>query len=214
MRRVSNRKNARRPERPAVVQNSGGEPPKKHFLDWCTFGAAVLAGIAATFAAVFTGQQAGIARDTEKRQLRAYVGVEFPDKFCKVDADTVEILAIAKNFGLTPAYEVRQMTALSVRSQPLPPGTNPPTQTSSNLAFVTAYPQSPEVFSQKLPKAAIAEAFTDKTKQLYFAGTVTYLDAFGESRYTHFCISVSLYGATEGVQQFGLQRCPEFNDSN
>ena len=46
---------------------------KKHWLEYATFGGALVAAIAAVAAAGFTWYQASIAQDTAKQQLRGYL---------------------------------------------------------------------------------------------------------------------------------------------
>src|SRR3954451_10924793 len=61
------------PQANAISNNPTKE--EKHWLEYATAACASIAAIGAIAAAIFTAMQAWIANDSEKRQLRAYVGM-------------------------------------------------------------------------------------------------------------------------------------------
>jgi hypothetical protein len=82
--------------------------------------------LAATATALFAFWQVSISRDTERRQLRAYIGVTTaPGQPIATDLlpPGRPIIQLAeKNYGLTPAYHVIQEMNTTVFSYPLPKG--------------------------------------------------------------------------------------------
>jgi hypothetical protein len=106
----------RRKHRPTPVEivnapNSWRAPSRhepKHPLDIATFVSAVIAAGAAVLATIYTGSQASTAKDTEKRQLRAYVSIERLgiDVSKWKESPIVKCGVVFKNAGLTPAYKV------------------------------------------------------------------------------------------------------------
>jgi hypothetical protein len=93
---------------PSHSNNSGSvAQPKndeKHWLEYATFFNSLVALLIAIMAASFAWYQGWVARDTEQRQLRAYILV---DKASVVlNGTTLRTEFDIKNFGLTPAYNL------------------------------------------------------------------------------------------------------------
>lgn len=80
----------------------------QYWLAWLTFGALVLTVAFTACAAVAGALTVCAMRDTTKRQLRAYVHIE-DVKIVQANDDrfSPNIQIIIKNFGGTPAYDVR-----------------------------------------------------------------------------------------------------------
>jgi hypothetical protein len=96
---------------------------KKHWLEYATGAFAFIAAAGGIFAASFGGWQASVASDSEKRQLRAYIGL-VPggiDNFG--DVQKQHFFFTRRNYGQSPAYDV-VLTELGqsilVNGQPLP----------------------------------------------------------------------------------------------
>lgn len=82
---------------------------KKHWLDYATFGAVVVAAVAAGFAAFYTESQVRIAKDSSYAQLRPWVGVDVQlagDLELKSDSYRIKLLYKITNHRNTPAMEV------------------------------------------------------------------------------------------------------------
>ncbi len=83
-------------------------------------------------AAAFSWYQGWVARDTEKRQLRAYIGVIPPvdNQVANAFIPPVKplIRLTPRNFGLTPAYNATHKTGMSVELYPLPKAFDYPIQ--------------------------------------------------------------------------------------
>jgi hypothetical protein len=82
----------------------------------------------AALAAIFTGWQAYISRDVEKRQFRPYLFIEAPPK--DNNRPTTRLLNYAKdqiiraqmefeNEGQTPAYDLRSRLKVKVENVPI-----------------------------------------------------------------------------------------------
>lgn len=199
------------------------EAPKndKHWLDYATGTFAFIAAIGAIAAAVFTGCQVWIAKDTEKRQLRAYIGLVPPADNQVANAFIPPVKPIIRltpqNFGLTPASKAVHETGMSLAPYPLPKSFGYPIQkldTPPNP--ITIYPGPFNLAgiiagaSRSLTDEEIASIQDGKTKRLYVYGTITYTDAFREPHFTNFCISFYKLTRTE-VQR---EPCNEHNDSD
>jgi hypothetical protein len=76
----------------------------KHWLDYATGVFAFIAAIGAILAAIFSGWQAWIASDTERRQLRAYVSFSTTNP---IKMTSSEVTMVIDNFGETPAKDVQ-----------------------------------------------------------------------------------------------------------
>jgi len=61
---------------PSLNENHGNSNYKKHWLDYATALCALIAAIAAIFAAMFGWYQGQVARDGEIWQLRPYIGTD------------------------------------------------------------------------------------------------------------------------------------------
>jgi hypothetical protein len=151
----------------------------------------------ASFAAVlialwFAFRSNWIARDTAKRQLRAYVSVE-PKGIYERDSDGNIIVPIAiKNAGQTPAYQVTVFSWFSLSDDPLsfdpsapnrerPPNYDPTEITIGPGETHHVYTRMP--FSPTKPEML---AIASKETAIIHYGVVTYVDAFKAGRNTEF----------------------------
>ena len=147
-------------------------------------------------AAIFMWQQVGIAEDTGKKQLRAYLSVSVPPKGLQNfgEGKIAHVQGIIENVGLTPAYKAGWMAGINVAD-------NTP-------SFGVAYQECNTIMRQ----AGVAEwliskkpvypdkdrtaAFSKKEVEdieagkaaVYFSGRVCYLDIFEEVQAIDFCI--------------------------
>ena len=169
---------------------------KKHWLEYATFTVFTLGSIAALFAAGFTFWQAWIAKDTEKRQLRAYLSISVPlnalDNFG--EGKTAHVKGIIENMGQTPAYKTTWMAGINVA------------ENTPKIQF--AYNDCNMIMSQvDVAEWLVAKqpAFPDKDRTvpfskkevdsiesgkaaIYFNGRVCYRDIFEEEQSIDFCI--------------------------
>jgi hypothetical protein len=205
-------------EPPPKCHDREGSHGNKHPLDWATFAFVVVASIAAAFAAVFTHQQVVVARDSEHRQLRAYIGDIVPEKFYAITTDHhFGVHLDLRNAGQTPAYDVTHAEGIEIESYPLPPEAKIIEKTDEHALKITIHPSTvanegiyvkttESVGDQKLEAIKLGQS-----KRLYLWGVVHYRDAFDDMHYTHFCINI--YGDF-AAGPVGYERCPIYNDAN
>jgi hypothetical protein len=192
---------------------NGASDTKRHWLDNLAVIAAAGAAVAAAAAAGVGLYQAGIAKDTEQRQLRAYVGIAQHgiENFGRSD----QILRTTrKNYGLTPAYDVLpvQATIDVIRI-----GTNLPhffnTNYPAGQQAITMFPGAELKFDWRgntLSMQQIALAVAGTEYQAAIWGIVFYKDAFGAPHYTRFCW---LYHG-EHMTENDADTCLGHNDSD
>ena len=166
-----------------------------------------------------------ISRDTEKRQLRAYVGPLMQSSEIKNSA--VSATVSFENFGETPARNCSVTSHFDILPFPLPKG------------FIFKIPDRvPYQFKQTAmiyPKASIPKAieptrtFTaselvevtapNTQRAVYFFGIFTYTDVFDAIHSTKFCYYLNPYGITvvsknkSGiVGTYKWTECDQYND--
>jgi hypothetical protein len=164
--------------------------------------------------------QAGVARDTlqtmqdtAERQLRAYVGVSGAS-ISKVETGAPEAIVTFKNFGQTPAYDVRSWIHMWIAENPLTvtvlPNAPADFQKSSGVVypgshFIHVMPKEPPV-----PQASIHLLGTP-AGTIYVYGCINYRDAFKQDRTTKFRL---MYGGTEPVRGNLLKHDREGNEAD
>src|SRR5262245_58223713 len=91
-------------------------------LELATLLAALIAAVASVYAAVFAAHQVEISRDSEQRQLRAYVGTTVQRADGLNGKEPMVFTFTMKNFGATPAYQARYGAEVLLLPYPLPEG--------------------------------------------------------------------------------------------
>ena len=214
----------------APRNSSGTDRQQRHWLDhaavWAA-GAAALAAAAAAgvgaWQASIANEQLAIAKDAEIRQLRAYVGITIPQDGPALHPLLPPLIPAVhlsiKNYGQTPAYKVTHDSGLSIRAYPLPRDNK---YTIDDIPLSTV-PNPITVFPGAIDPIGISlllmRALTDreigliqngKSARLYAWGTVNYLDAFKNPRYTNFCFG--FFNPTPKDVQY--EPCNEHTDSD
>jgi hypothetical protein len=184
------------------------EPAKKPiWLEMAIFGVALAAFCA-------TALQAYIANDTEKRQLRAYVGLIPGELESFGDADKQKFSLIRKNHGATPAYDVFLpfvgQGIISIGAGIPTASTNPSVDKfdrstifpMGELPYIfngsphfdqirTLSAQTPPLNSTQSAQIQLlraqGEAVKEGKMQYVYWGVVTYRDVFGYGHFTRFC---------------------------
>jgi hypothetical protein len=163
-----------------------GNPEKRgpHPLEWAIGIMLFFTLIATSCAAKFTHDQAVTADDTEKRSLRAYVGV-FTHKIQNVAIKGAPHVEIAiKNFGNTPATNVVYWIFSKFDNYPDP----------TTLAIQDFRPDKivlfpTDGFTTTFDIGALDQIDMDglaNSRWLYAYGEIDYLDAFEKKRCTKF----------------------------
>jgi hypothetical protein len=99
-----------------VVSDLGDQQGKSPWRDYV----ALLALIISIVAAIFTGYQAWVARDTEKRSLRAYVLVSLSSPLQGfAPGQKLSVTAVLDNVGQTPVYDATWISGFNFLPYPL-----------------------------------------------------------------------------------------------
>lgn len=145
-----------------------------------TFGAA----FAAFSAAASARRTVETMKNTSKRQLRAYVNVSATR--IDIDNSLVRVVASFKNFGQTPAYEVRARIRMTLDE---PPAQAEFQEAAGTEPFGTLAPQGE---FQLMAQRSLAEGQADQIQagslRLYVYGDINYIDTFGKKRITWYCV--------------------------
>jgi hypothetical protein len=183
------------------------------YQTWNAIGEATRAADAAT-------RQADISDDTEKRQLRAYMGVN-PGEVTNFGTRTQIFSLTRRNVGQTPAYDVGFIGIdgdILLFGSPIPPSPGCTTPKLSDL--FTIFPNNPvpwdiTVWNQdKFTKDKIDTVRVNESRiggyMFMLWGTICYRDAFKKPHYTNFCYMY--HGSNIGKAPFDV--CLGHNDSD
>ena len=147
--------------------------------------------IATSVAAYWTSQQWATADDQEKRQLRAYVGLNPGDLEDLGDPEKQRWSGMRKNYGQTPAYDVSVIVfgqSVIKRGQPIVMGNpQPPPEIRGTI---TLFPQAELVMriaGLGVPKEHVMQVVNSDDFQFVYFGTIQYHDIFGKRQFTYFC---------------------------
>jgi hypothetical protein len=131
--------------------------------------------------------QARIADYTERKQLRAYVGVAPDPRVDKVveNPQSLRIYLSIKNFGQTSASQVGFWVDYRYDKYP-PPGDLPvrPFRRERFVLFPTG--ESSPTFDIPAPNATQITSIENRDVRLYIFGEIEYLDIFAKKRCTKF----------------------------
>lgn len=162
------------------------------------FGGISIIGIA--IAIGLTLQSNGIARDTARRQLRAYINVK--DGEMKRRPGGFLLFVELVNAGQTPAYNARIRVGSFAGEYPLKKSRPLLEMTESGGTPVA--PTAVVTASSFVPTENVAATWAriqSGDTALYIHGIVSYTDAFGDDRETCFCHA---YGGPHGMNNEGL----------
>lgn len=174
--------------------------------------------IATSIAAYWTSWQWKTADDTERRQLRAYIGVAAGDVEDFGIEGKQRVHLVRKNHGQTPAYEVGFSSIGSFVVSPVggrftvnqPGACSAPSVAGLITMFPTVeLPLTINTQGAPAPKEQIQLVKSGDTQFVYF-GNVCYRDAFGVSHYTNYCY---IYKGTSMTSK-DADPCLQYNDSN
>jgi hypothetical protein len=173
--------------------------------------------LATAAAAAINAWQASVSRDTEERQLRAYVGV-VPGAVENFGEPTKLVIRMSrKNYGATPAYEVG-FSSTNVIISPLNavlPDVATPCVSPNYSGLVTMFPGTELPLTTNVvgaDKISVNDINSVKigAAALYFWGDVCYKDTFGKPHYTKYCW---IYKG-ESMAAKDADECLQHNDSN
>lgn len=138
---------------------------------------------------------------TAERQLRAYVNISMA--MAKPNGETFDYYIEAKNFGQTPAYNVRLKYGVELRDFP---STSPFTFPEGPVASSAVLPPGIPMHDAFTPAQVLGpnqrKDFNEGRKAIYVIGTITYDDIFDKSepRLTEFRY---MFGGNVGIHPEG-----------
>jgi len=125
------------------------------------------------------------AKDTAKRQLRAYVFIENAWLKQVAGHSAWEITYRVKNFGQTPASRV-VVTDKGVAVDQVDGWTLPKPENASNLGSLAPSVDFVDSWTDKIEFVSLQD-LRDERKTICLVGRIDYVDAFDEKRWTTFC---------------------------
>jgi hypothetical protein len=194
--------------KPKSTEKQYSSDKRKH--TWLEKFAVFFAGLA--FVAALW--QEWVARDTEKRQLRAYVSIKAVGEMTFVPGVVPHSDLMIKNFGSTPAIKVKQRSTIEKMSYPLLGNLHmADTPTLDGDSTLTIFPteEFPATTRSKIPFTkdeidAISNG-VDSGHRFYIFANLTYIDIFGKPHWTHFC---GMYGPASPK----ITYCDQYNDTD
>jgi hypothetical protein len=183
---------------PASNADTGEQSQGKHWLDKLAVALSGCAFLAAGVAAGFTGYQACIARDTEHRQLQAFITankIQVITYGAKLQGQPEWVIsAIIENTGNTPTRNLKLSSTTGIGpSKPFVIQDNFHWNDDSALKGIGLIGPKSEVFGPGYLTGAgdLAEISAGRMR-VEMAGVATYEDIFGASHRTEFCFAVAL----------------------
>lgn len=181
----------------------------------------VIAAAGAAFSAVFAYKaagaatdQVGVAQDTEKRQLRAYLHIGHGPIQISGSSASAEVWIF--HSGQTPAYKIKLFANIQVGHFPLPPTEHlsPPTSGIPSYEYGALYGTDP--IKQRISMEVPAEDAIEIQKRsrdmlagglqvFYLTGRVQYLDIFGQVWPYDFCFAFDPINSPQGTES-GCER--------
>jgi hypothetical protein len=155
----------------------------------------------------------GVAADTAKRQLRAYITVTGV-KILYAGSDVKykpNIRVRYKNVGQTPAYDVKTKFKSSYFGV-----INPPFKDINQSGGSTDLGPKQARIEIALIQRAIWDMFKEAVEkgaiQFFVLGEITYRDAFGDCHFTRYKLVLS--PDDEGIHEDSFKFCPDGNESD
>ena len=161
--------------------------------------------------------QAWIARDAEKRQLRAYVVVKeviIEPRFRQPDARLIGVTGrvVFLNSGQTPAYDLEHSRSLTMDSFTLRRDFQPPTRFLSNMVILGPHVEHPDDLGVSTDCDSDSERLCGGMLAVYFWGEVRYRDIFNRKQRTRFGVRWPRIPSKVGDR--GTVPCsPDWNDA-
>jgi hypothetical protein len=188
--------------------------------------ATIAYGISTLAIILVAGFQAWVARDQERRQLRAYIGLDHivvdccshVDEYSNYGRSSANVAHIfIRNVGQTPASDVRVKVGFAEiypSSLPFPNSidfsvehsTGPPQVLPAIEASRYMLPQAKEFYTAMLQTPAVMRAQSGLSKEVIF-GHIEYTDVFQVRRYVDFC---QIY-YIDFFSNTNFENCPQHN---
>jgi hypothetical protein len=187
------------------------QPGVADFTKWLAVSTVVMA--AATIAlAVFSLLQAVIMRRTARRQLRAYVFITTAEIGDIDDSQNLHASVSIKNSGQTPAYDLINRGAITIREARLR-GDLWPEDKDASLSKTALGPGEVlgKYFSARPLTTEERAAVRSGTHAIYVYGEILYKDAFRRRRHSRYRF---MHGGETAIRSRQLVICDEGNEAN
>lgn len=189
---------------------------------------ALFAAGASIYSAVIFSSQLDAFRDQERRQLRAYVGLQGTGINDFIISKKFSITFTAKNTGSTPAFDVTMRGYAGIQRYPLPDDTYIIVSKRPDISRATIFPGAEydgyTTSEATLGAQDVADVLDGHGKRLYIIEFVNYRDAFGRKHWTSMCASLGgayLRGAVAQAIRAGApvkgemsEYCNKYNDTD
>jgi hypothetical protein len=175
--------------------------------------------IAGILQARYSGDQLTTMQDTERRQLRAYIGIAPGDVEDFGVSGKQRVHLTRKNYGSTPAYDVgfsavgTQIIKIGGTINVAPNLCAQPNVFPGIAGLVTIFPSQEmplNIILSDMAPAQESELVRSGESQFVYFGDVCYHDAFGAPHYTNYCY---MYKGTDMTAKTA-DGCLQHNDSN
>ncbi|NPT44369.1 hypothetical protein GNZ12_24265 [Paraburkholderia sp. 1N] len=157
-------------------------------------------------------------KEVTAKQMRAYLSVVMNGGvFQERDKGYYfGINPILVNSGNTPAHSIRYWAKAGVYDFPLPDGFDFPDGEDSVVTSFALGPHQTVVLNARLPDfvddGEAQEIKDGKNKRIHIWGKVSYVDVFGQERFTQFSHNVYWFGPA-GAERWGGTYCSPFSES-
>jgi hypothetical protein len=187
------------------------QPGVADFTKWLAVSTIVLA-VATIALAVFSLLQAVIMRRTARRQLRAYVFITTAEIGDIDDSQNLHASVSIKNSGQTPAYDLINRGAITIREARLR-GDLWPEDKEASLSKTALGPGEVlgKYFSARPLTTEERAAVRSGTHAIYVYGEILYKDAFRRRRHSRYRF---MHGGEAAIRSRQLVICDEGNEAN
>ena len=185
-----------------------------------TRAAAAMEAVAAAAAVSARASTDSVAtlKEVTAKQMRAYLSVVMNGGFFQ-ERDKgfyFGINPMLVNSGNTPAHNIRYWAKVAVFDFPLPDNFDFPDSEDSVVTSFALGPHQNVVLNARLPDfvddGEAREIKSGKNKRIYIWGKVSYVDVFGQERFTQFSHNLNWFGPA-GAERWGGTYCSPFSES-
>lgn len=170
-------------------QRRPAEDSQRHRTTNSTVVLSLIAAIGGLLSAIFSGWQALVASDTEKRQLRAYVLFSITNPVHLAAGSPITVNLLAQNSGQTPVRNLStRATMVPVDNLQLFYHTLPDANTLPIIQEGAFFGK--DHYMQMSSERSLTQDEIDKLGKgsfVGFVGVISYEDVFGSLHQTYFC---------------------------
>jgi hypothetical protein len=185
-------------------------------LEILNFYGAAISGVATILLFGVTGGLVLVARrqyKTSRAQLRAYVFVESAELRDLNVGETPSAIISVKNFGETPAYKVKQWSALGYHDYPLtaPIPKNEKDEINPERPLAPSDHFTVQATVKFVMNAETLKTLENKGRALFIVGEIFYEDVFHYQRWTRYCL---FCGGPQGIRGGAFSAYEKYNEAD